>query len=101
MCYPQPSQEELQRLIEIFSEEQETPQVPGWQITWQNIKPALGFKGWFSIPVKQPETLYLSDEVCCKIFQGIDTVELTLASSWESNNKSSVAAWINSVGKIN
>ncbi|KAA1073112.1 hypothetical protein PGT21_035766 [Puccinia graminis f. sp. tritici] len=85
--------------FKLQEELKKNPRGADGQVTWESAKTYLGFKGWSSIPFEDPRTLYISDQVCCKIFQEIDDSELTVAGLLDSINKPKIVAWIISVTK--
>ncbi|KAI7938121.1 hypothetical protein MJO28_015041 [Puccinia striiformis f. sp. tritici] len=79
------------------SEVKEKELKPFSKTTWARLEPILGLNGWKSIPTHQPPTLYLSDEICGKIFQHIDSIELVMSPLRDCDNEAKVVVWVNAV----
>ncbi|POW11578.1 hypothetical protein PSTT_05134, partial [Puccinia striiformis] len=92
-----PIQPQVEVEYKDHSEVKEKELKPFSKTTWARLEPILGLNRWKSIPTHQPPTLYLSDEICGKIFQHIDSIELVMSPLRDCDNEAKVVVWVNAV----
>ncbi|KAI9607987.1 hypothetical protein H4Q26_005439 [Puccinia striiformis f. sp. tritici PST-130] len=92
-----PIQPQVEVEYKDHSEVKEKELKPFSKTTWARLEPILGLNRWKSIPTHQPPTLYLSDEICGKIFQHIDNIELVMSPLRDCDNEAKVVVWVSAV----